>query len=543
MYRFLLIRKYLFRKMAPLFASCIVALCTMMVVLVSSVMGGFLANMRAATRSLSPEITIIAPWTGFAHYEELLDDLRALPGVEAATPVIKSAGIIKFGEDQIYPIAEILGVYPEELDRVTQYRDKLYWTRQRIAGQVEVDPAIVEDPVAMAMAFEPRGPFIAPEKPDLPGIVPGIEVCPWAYRDDTGQYHVELSGLNRSVTLTIVPITRAGGLLEPRVQEFRIINEFKSGLYEIDDNRVYVPFALMQRMMRMDAAEEVDPETGEPTGEMIPARASEIHIKGEDGVPLEDLQVQVEQTVMDFRDRYPEVYIRAVTWEQMHARLLNAVGNEKGLVTFLFAIMGVAAIIMIATTFQTIVLQKTRDIGVLRALGASPIGSARIFLEYGLAIGTMGTLMGIALGCAIVFNLNELQFLLKTYLGETIVYASSTLGMLLIGALGGMIFGLVRRGSVIKWTLLFGLGLMALGAFGGVVAMQAVPEWRQSLNVNLRWEMWSPEIYYFDEIPEGVNRGELLGIAIGGVIASLLGAGIPALFAAYLNPVEALRYE
>jgi lipoprotein-releasing system permease protein len=59
-----------------------------------------------------------------------------------------------------------------------------------------------------------------------------------------------------------------------------------------------------------------------------------------------------------------------------------------------------------------IVLEKTRDIGTLRALGASRAGVASIFLGYGLAIGVIGTLLGLVLAASIVWNINEIQNIL-----------------------------------------------------------------------------------------------------------------------------------
>lgn len=477
MHAILLIRKYLFRKLAPLFAAVAVILCTVMVIVVISVMGGFLDQMREATKSLTPQVSVVAPWTGFPHYEVLIEQLEQLkdgrgkPVIEAATPVIRSAGIIKFGEGEIYPIAQIFGVEPTALTRVTEYRDKLYWKHKLVQPD---DPSDVIDPVEMGMAMQPAGALIDSEKPDLPGMVSGIEVNPWARRDEQGQYDLYGSGVGRRVTLTIVPVTRSGGLLEPAVREFTVVNEFKSGLYEIDDNRVYVPFELLQRMMRMDAYQQVNPDTGEATGETIPARASELLIKGRDDIALDKLEKLVQLEVERFARAHPDAIVAVTTWEQQNERLLNAVGNEKGLITFLFGIISMVAVVMIASTFYMIVLEKTRDIGVLRAIGVSRLGVAVVFQGYGLIIGVIGTVLGVTLACAIVYNLNEIQALLDAWFG---------------------------------------------------------------------WKMWRADIYYFDQIPEQVNPWEVAFIAIGAMVSCLLGATIPAVIAARLKPVEALRHE
>ena len=70
----------------------------------------------------------------------------------------------------------------------------------------------------------------------------------------------------------------------------------------------------------------------------------------------------------------------------MHAMALGAVQKEKGLLTFLFGVISVVAVVLILVIFYMIVLEKTRDIGTLRALGASQLGIASIFLGYAQVI-------------------------------------------------------------------------------------------------------------------------------------------------------------
>jgi len=218
--------------------------------------------------------------------------------------------------------------------------------------------------------------------------------------------------VGETATLTVVPVSRAGGVLNPSVRQVMIVNEFKSGLYEVDANRVYVPFTLLQESLLMDPAESVD------TGAKTPGRTSEIMVKGKPGVPLRQLQEAVELVVVEVASGEPDFPpVRVMNWQQRHATLLNAVEKEKGLLVLLFAIISVVAIAMIGVIFYMIVLEKTRDIGTLRALGASQSGISAIFLGYGLAIGIVGALLGVSLAAGIVWNLNEIQDVLFQWFG------------------------------------------------------------------------------------------------------------------------------
>jgi len=141
-------------------------------------------------------------------------------------------------------------------------------------------------------------------------------------------------------------------------------------------------------------------------------------LKAAPGIDVWDARNAVQDTIAAFYGDNPFAATpRAATWEQVHGQFLGAVENEKGLMTFLFGLISLVATVMVATTFYMIVLEKTRDIGVLRALGASRGGILGLFLGYGLAIGLVGSLLGLAIAIAVVTNLNGIQALLDTWFG------------------------------------------------------------------------------------------------------------------------------
>ena len=164
---------------------------------------------------------------------------------------------------------------------------------------------------------------------------------------------------------------------------------------------------------------DFDPNTGRGGEEVaIAGRANQVVVKIANGVDLLDARDAVQAVINgQWEDRPLQFPPQARTWEEVHQNILGAVENGKGLVTFLFGIIGLVAVVMVATTFYMIVLEKTRDIGVLRAIGASRGGIMGLFVGYGLAIGVVGSLLGLAIAVAIVTNLNEIQGLLNTWFG------------------------------------------------------------------------------------------------------------------------------
>jgi lipoprotein-releasing system permease protein len=112
---------------------------------------------------------------------------------------------------------------------------------------------------------------------------------------------------------------------------------------------------------------------------------------------------------------YPRWYIQ--TWEERQRNLLRAVENEKFLLAFvLFFIVLVACFTIFATLTMTVV-EKTRDIGVLLALGATPGGIMGMFVLNGTLVGAFGAVLGYGLGMLVAHNVNPIRNFLRDWFG------------------------------------------------------------------------------------------------------------------------------
>jgi lipoprotein-releasing system permease protein len=109
-----------------------------------------------------------------------------------------------------------------------------------------------------------------------------------------------------------------------------------------------------------------------------------------------------------------------LTWEQKQGTLLAAVEVESSILNILlFLIIAVAGFGILAIFFM-IVVEKTRDIGILKALGASSAGVMSIFLSYGLSLGMVGSGVGVAFGLLFVRYINQIESVIALITGRKV---------------------------------------------------------------------------------------------------------------------------
>jgi lipoprotein-releasing system permease protein len=180
-----------------------------------------------------------------------------------------------------------------------------------------------------------------------------------------------------------------------------IVDGFKSGMSEYDSNLVYCPLEYLQEARGM-----VDPTTGD-------RRITSIQIKLKD-------YADADEVVGRLKAAFPPGLYSVKTWEQKQGPLLAAVDMEATILNvLLFLIIAVAGFGILAIFFM-IVVEKTRDIGILKALGASSRGVMSIFLSYGLALGFVGSGVGVVMGLLFVRHINTIESWLTWLTGRSV---------------------------------------------------------------------------------------------------------------------------
>jgi len=511
-YQAIITRRYLFSRIMPLLAAVAVALCTGLVLTVWSVMGGFLNMLLSSGKQLIGDVSISWPVEGIPYYAELVEDLERDPLVGAATPTLETVGLLALPSGEVR-LVQVVGIEPEGYDRVTDFHSRLWWRpiaeplkkdkagEDPRLGNPEVFQRLLEDGKRLA---EVRAGD-APGAPARPAIVLGLEVSGYNVRTEQGFVQPRWGfGPAEDVTLTVMPFSRSGVLMGQSDRVLPVANEFRTGLYEIDAKWVIVPLDVLQEMLALNEAVRAPAgfrpgavtinEKGEavpalpPAAGIEPARVTNILVRAAEGVTAEQLQARCEAIYTQFAARHvqsdpsPPDANRMIgsglifTWDRKPGlqTFIQAVKKETALVLVLFSFISLTAVFLVFSIFWSMISEKTRDIGVLRAIGAGRAGIAWLFLRYGLILGAVGSLAGGALAYLIVLNINPIH----------------------------------------EW----------MGRALGLV-------------------IWDPKVYYFTDIPNEVDPVQAIFVLIGGVTCAVLGAVAPAIRAAWMDPVRALRFE
>jgi lipoprotein-releasing system permease protein len=506
MYKLQLIFKYLRKRRIAWVSLIAVTLCVTMVLVVISVMGGWLRMFRQSFHGLSGDILIEGgSLYGFGYYEQVMQKVQGVPGVESVAPVIQTFGLINIANRKPLGV-QVFGYPIEQVGQVNNFPQSLYRQYQQYIDAAD-DPKsdltdsqrqTLRDQAAQGAAHPSFALPLGPEdykaalpraKSDIthwPGMIAGYGVVN-IHKDTDNHWENRDAGLfTLPVRLTVLGLTPGEfdvSMNNKSDTNYWIVDFSHTGVWQYDDNSVYVPFDKLQHDLNMDAQSWTRSDGTKVTE---PARCSDIYVKVKDGYDLNATCTQVDAAVhqvwsdIESQQMANGGFVMSTeppdveTWEQSQAVFLSAIEHEKLLMTFLFGIISIVAIFLIFCIFYMIVIEKTRDIGIIKSVGATNGGIAAIFLGYGLVIGVLGSGLGLAAAYGIIHNIN---------------YLHEELGRL------------------------------------------------------LHVVIFNPQVYQFDRIPNTMSATDIIVIVSIAILSSVLGALVPAIRAASMNPVDAVRWE
>jgi lipoprotein-releasing system permease protein len=276
-----------------------------------------------------------------------------------------------------------------------QHKAMLKKQRELVSAAATTDQSANPFAPKLTEEGEPQGRDFDMATEQHVGIVLGIGVCGFRAADGSDHF-VALPGDDVRVSFP------KASLPPEAISEFyTIVDFYESKMSEYDASFVFVPLRELQHSRGM-----IDPETGI-------GKFTSIQIKLRPGANAEAVRDKL-------RNAFPAQLYMVSTWRDKQGPLLAAVNMETAVLNvLLFMIIAVAGFGILAI-FYMIVVEKTRDIGILKSLGASGSGVMGIFLGYGLSLGIVGSGVGMVLGLLFVAKINEIADLLGRITGQPV---------------------------------------------------------------------------------------------------------------------------
>ncbi len=413
-------RRYLFAKRRQTFISVITGICVAgvaagvwLIITVLSVMNGFERVWREEIIGNRAHLTIHSMGP-IEDYRGLLDQLSAVPDVLGASPFLDAEGMVRAQGGAIMGV-RVHGIDPTRIGTVTDLRadllpgseNALENLRPRSSetsenGARAAGAAGASDPSASPRSeAQPSGaegqpraagdggasdtrvspPSEAQPSDDAPGIVVGSQLAAAA-------------GVGVGDTLVLIspfggPPTPLGP--GPRLARFRVAGVFQSSFFQYDEVFTYVDLAAAQDFRR--------------SGDV----ADGIEVRTRDYYRSQRVAAQIEEVI-----GFP-YFTR--DWKEFFPSFFQALKTERVMMFVLLTMIMVVAAFAIVVTLIMMIMEKSADIAILKAMGATDAAIERIFAIEGTLIGLLGTLVGVVSGIAVTTQLGWVQEQIETITG------------------------------------------------------------------------------------------------------------------------------
>lgn len=320
----------------------------MALIVVIAVMAGFESDLKQRILGVESHIVLMRHDGSFSGYKKISKQINEFQGVEAATPFIYSQIMLRSSTG--VSGAVLRGIDPESAGSVIKIlKNSVLQNLKQIQRQGN-------------------------SKTFVPGIILGKELAKnLGVLKGDAVYLISSRGM-------ISPI----GYL-PAMKRFEVVGLFESGMYEYDGSLAYIDLEDAQKILNMK---------GSVTG--IEVRVDDIY----------NARNIAKKIVSELGFPY-----WARDWMRMNHNLFSALKLEKTVMFIILALIVLVAAFNIASTLIMMVMGKTKDIAILKAMGAMDSSIRKIFIYKGMIIGAVGTLLGVCLGFIICKLLEKYKFI------------------------------------------------------------------------------------------------------------------------------------
>ena len=188
-------------------------------------------------------------------------------------------------------------------------------------------------------------------------------------------------GDNISIISSKFVSTPFGDLI--RNSNFSVIGTFETGMFEYDISLIIFPLNLLQKFLSIENK----------------VHNLEIHLEDFDLIP---------KYRNNIKSSLSKEYL-ITDWREMNPSLFNAIQVEKNVMFLILFLIVLVAVFNLISSMVMLVNNKRKDIGILKMIGLTNTQILKIFIINGFLIGLMGTIIGLILGLAFCYNINEIK--------------------------------------------------------------------------------------------------------------------------------------
>jgi lipoprotein-releasing system permease protein len=360
-YPFFIAKRYLQTKRRSALVSRITTIAVggvfvgvMTLVIVLSVINGFETELRQRLVAFNTNVVVyMRHQDAWAHADTLVDDLMAQEHVVAVAPFVRSEAILAYE------------VIPGRRTRVRGVVVKGIDLKKEALVSTVIDS--IKPPID---SFDAS--FFEDDEPHA-GVVLGLDLA------------LELRvGLGEEVGLVTAPSTIRMEDVEPVVRKCRVVGFFNSGMYEFDSRFVYMDVEEADRLF--------DFETG-------------LHGFS---IMLDDIY-KAQEVDQAIQDMLPLQHYGTNNWINMNQNLFSYMKIEKILMFLMLTLITLVAAFNLVGMLTMVIMEKRKEIGILKAMGTPSGGVMSIFMLEGTIIGVVGTLGGLAAGYVICLILDRIK--------------------------------------------------------------------------------------------------------------------------------------
>ena len=358
-FEFFIGARYLKAKQKQAFISLITILSiggitigVMALIIVIAVMTGAESDFRSRILGVESHILVLRRDAAFDDYQQIAEDIKKMDGIAAASPYINTQIMLRSS-------SRVSGAVLKGIDPCSE------------------NPGIINFDQA-SLKYKLPG-SASKESSFVPGIILGKQLG-------------RNLGVGEGDTIYLLS---PKGILSPIghipvMKRFVVTGEFESGMYEFDSSFAYIHLQDAQKILRIGKS---------VTG--IGVRVSDIYKAAKTASTIKN----------NLNRQYPEKSFFARDWMEMNHNLFSALKLEKKAMFIILTLIVLVAAFNIASSLIMMVMGKTKDIAILKAMGATDGSIKKIFIFNGMVIGFIGTFLGMCLGFTGCWLLKHYKFI------------------------------------------------------------------------------------------------------------------------------------